>query len=102
MSDLVFLRIEVFLGCPVRGLVLQQFVGRAVDAVAGAQRGRQRHAQQEGRAAAELQKLGQDVRRVGPEIGAEEFADLGAGQLGEIFGQFVLGVAPGEVGVGLA
>ena len=48
-----------------------------------------------------LQEVRIDVRRVDEEVRPEEFLHLGGAELGEIFGQFLLGVAPGEVGVGL-
>ena len=44
---------------------------------------------------------GQDVGRVRPGVGAEVVAARAVRQLGEVLGQLVLGVAPGEVGVRL-
>ena len=48
-----------------------------------------------------LQRGVQDVGRVGPEVGAEEVADRRLRDLFEVRLQLGLGVAPGEVGVGL-
>ena len=52
-------------------------------------------------AAADLQVLGQDVRRVRPAVRPEVLAARALRQLGEVLGQLLLGVAPGEVGVRL-
>ena len=43
----------------------------------------------------------QNVRRVRPKISAKIFAHLGLRELGEILGQLLLGVPPGEIGVAL-
>ena len=52
-------------------------------------------------AAAELQIFGQDVGRVRPQIRAEEIADRRTAEFGEVFGEFLLGVAPRKVVVRL-
>ncbi len=42
-----------------------------------------------------------DVGRVDEQMRAEKILDLGGGQFDEIVGQFLLGVAPGEICIGL-
>ena len=99
--DLVLLRVQVLFPARSQRTVFAQLEGRPVDAIAGTQGGRQDEARDEGRAPAELQVLRQDIRRVGPEVRAEELAHLGLRQLGQVLGQLPLGVAPGEVVVRL-
>ena len=101
LRDLVLLRIEVLLLARRDRLADAQFEGRAVDAVAGPERGGENQPGHEPRPAAPLEELGQDVRRVRPEVRAEELADLRLRQFGEVLGQLGLGVPPGEVGVRL-
>ncbi len=61
--------------CPVRsGRCSPQLEGRAVDAVARRQGGGQHEAGREGRRAARLEVLGEDVGRVGPEVRPEVLA----------------------------
>src|SRR5207245_3113129 len=58
-------------------------------------------AHQKGRSATVLEILGENVRGIGPQVGAEILLELRAGQLGKVARQLLLGMAPGEVGVGL-
>ena len=48
-----------------------------------------------------LQIKRQNIRRVRPEVAAKIFAHLGLRQFREIFGEFRLGISPGEIGVAL-
>ena len=102
VADFVLFRVEIFFAAVAHGAMLHQLEGGAVDAVVRAQRGGQQQADGEDGAAADLQKLGENVGRVGPLVGAEEVAHRRLGQLGEVGGDFGLGVAPREVSVGLA
>jgi hypothetical protein len=70
---------------------------RPIDAVTRSQGRGQHQADHEAGAAAVLQVFGQDVRGVGPEVGAEEITDRRLTQLGEILDQLVFGIAPREV-----
>lgn len=97
----VFLRIQVFLAAGLPRPGLAKLEGRPIDAVVGAQGRGQHQAQGEGGPPPALQELGQNVRGVGPQVRAEEFLRLPARELGEIFLELPLAIAPGEVGVGL-
>ena len=81
--------------------MLHELEGRAVDAVARAERRRQHQPVHERWAAAVLEVFVEDVRRVRPQVGTEVLLHLRRGELGEVLGQLVLGVAPGEVRVRL-
>src|SRR5439155_17706763 len=48
-----------------------------------------------------LKILRKNIRGIWPQIGAEILLHLGAGQLSEVARDFLLGMAPGEVRVGL-
>ena len=82
------------------GRFSHELEGGPVDTVVRAKRCGEDEALLEGAAAAHLQ-VSWNVGRVGPEVGAKEIADRRLGELCEILCQLVLGVAPGEVGVGL-
>ena len=99
-AQLVLLVVDVLLDAGARD-VLEELVGGAVDAVARRQRGGEDEPLHERRAPAPLQMLGQDVGRVGPEVGPEVFAQLALRQLAQILGELPLGRAPREVGVRL-
>ena len=99
---LVLLRVQVFLRTLFAGAVFHELESRAVDPVAGAQGGGEDEARLESRPASGLQVLGEDVRRVGPQVRPEELADRRLRQLGEVLVQLVRRVPPSEVGVGLA
>ena len=71
VTQLVLFRIEVFLRAGLTRLVLQELVGRSVEAVVRGQRRGEHEARHERGAAADLQVLGQDVGRVGPAVRAE-------------------------------
>ena len=101
-SELILLRIEVFLGALLARLVLTELEGRSIDAVARTQGGSQDQPGDERRSAAGLEVLSQDVRGVGPQAGAKKLAHGRLGQLGEVLTQLPAAVAPGEVGIGLA
>ena len=100
--DLIFFRIEIFFAAGFPRHVFTKLKGRAVNAVVGAQHRGQHQPGHEGRPSAKLEILGQDIRSIRPQVGAEKIADLRLGELGEILDQFRLRVAPGKIGVGLA
>src|SRR6267142_623991 len=81
--------------------MLAEFEGGAIDAVGGAKRSSQHQAYEKGWAATVLQILRENIRRVRPQVRAEIFTDIGLRQLGEVACEFLLGIAPGKVGVGL-
>ena len=97
---LVLLGIEIFLAAARHRPVLAQLEA-AVNAIGRAQRRRQHQPDLEGRPAPTLQILGQDVRRIDEEIGAQVLAHVGLRELGEILGDLRLGVPPGEVRIRL-
>ena len=97
MANLILLGVVVLLFTRCNRPAVHELEGRPIDAVARAEGGRQHQADHESRAAAVLQVFGQDVRGVGPEVGAEEITDRRLTQLGEILDQLVFGVAPREV-----
>ncbi len=101
LFDLELLGIQVFFLPRRQRRIVHELVGRPVDPVARPQRCRQDETRDESRAPAVLQRLGQDVRRVGPQVRPAKLAHLGLGQLREVFGQLPTRVAPGEVVVGL-
>src|SRR5580765_338500 len=80
----------------------EQLERRSVNPVAGSQCRRQNQADHEGWAAAELQILGQNIRRVRPQVGAKVLAHFGLRELLKILRDLGLGVAPGKVAIGLA
>src|SRR5580704_17985925 len=96
---LVFFRVEVLLA-PGDRLVLAQLEA-VIDAVGRRQRAGQHQADAERRPAAFLQKKRQYVGRVGEEVRPQIFLARPLRQLAQIFGQFGLRIAPGEVAVGL-
>ena len=79
LPDLVLLGVEVLLAPLLPGRGDQQLEGGAVDPVARAQRGGEDEARHEGGPPAVLEVLGEDVRRVRPEVGAEELGHLACG-----------------------
>src|SRR6266576_686450 len=82
--------------------VLAQLEGRTVHAVARSERRGKEEARGERVAAAVLQVLGEDVRRVRPQVRAHELDDRRAGDLAQVLRELPRGVAPREVGVRLA
>src|SRR4029453_7950376 len=101
LLELVLLGVEVLLTPGLARLPLGELEGRAVDPVARGQRRRENEPRDEGGSTAVLEVLGEDVRRVRPDVRPEELALLAAGQLAEVLDQLVLRVSPGEVGVRL-
>jgi len=101
-ANLVFLRVEILLASCLPRLVLGQLERRPVDPVARSERTGQDRADHECRPPPELEVLGEDVRRVGPEVRPKELAHRRTGQLGEVFRELLDGVTPREIGVGLA
>ena len=71
-ADLVLLRVQVLLAAGLARDVLEQLERRAVDPVRRAQRRRHDVARLEHRPAAGLERLVEDVRRVRPDVRAEE------------------------------
>src|SRR5437773_2375548 len=102
MLHLVLFGIEVLLASPFARSVHESLEGRTVDAVACGQRRRKHEANEKRRTSAILQILGENVGSVRPCVRPEEFAHRWPGDLVEVLGQLVLGVAPGEVSVRLA
>ena len=101
MLDLVLLRVEVFFSARRQRRVLAELEYRAVDAVRRPERGEQHEPRDERRTPAELKILGEDILRVRPQVRAAELAHLGLGELGEVLGELLLGVAPRKVVVRL-
>ena len=98
-ADLVFLGVEI-LFLARHGQEFAQLEA-GIDAVIAAERSRQRQPGLEAGAAADLQIDRVDVRRVDEEIRPHVLGAFFLRQFGQIFGQLRLGVAPGEVGIGL-
>ncbi len=100
-ADLELLAVEILLlaRCQRRALAQLEAV---IDAEQPGQRRRRRGADQEGAALAGLQEGRVDVGRVDEEMRPEEVGRRLGGELGQIFGELRLAVAPGEVGVALA
>ena len=99
--QLEFFRVEIFFASRLarrRPTVLER---RTVDAVVTRQRGRQHEPCHERRPAADLQRLGQNIGRIRPEIGSEEFAHRAAVQLREVLCQLLLRIPPCKVRVRL-
>ena len=98
VADLVLLVVAVLLALRVldRLDVLER---RAVEPVGRRHRGREDVADDVGRAPAVGEVVGEDVGRVRPEVRPVVLADLGLEQLGPVLLQFLLRVAPREVGV---
>ncbi len=97
--ELVLLRVQVLLAAFSERGVLAQFVA-GVDAPGRRQRRGEDGPYLEGGASALLEVGVQDVGGVGEEVRPHVAGGL-AGEFREVVGQFLLGVAPGEVGVGL-
>src|SRR5690606_22159771 len=95
-----FLGVQILLAAGLARRVLHELERGAVDAVARAERRRERRARHERRAPAGLQILVQDVRRVRPEVRPEVVAR--AGELREVVRELLFRVAPREVRVRLA
>jgi len=83
---LVLLRVEVLLASGLAGRVLEELVRRPVDAVVRGERRGEHRPYDERRPPARLQRLVQDVGRVGPHVGPEILARRIRGELSEIFG----------------
>ena len=98
-ADLVFLRIQIFLAARQGRRLAKLEAG--IHAPQAGQRRRQRGANEKAGPTRGLQEIRIDIGRVDEKMRAEEFPDFGGRQLGEIVGELLLGVAPGEVGVGL-
>src|SRR5207302_6565144 len=94
----VFFRVQIFIASR-QGLGLAQFEA-AVDAEQSRQGRGEGGADQEARASRSLQKRRIDVGRVDEEMRPKKIARKGR-ELGQVFGQLRLGVAPGEIGVRL-
>ena len=101
VADLILLRVEVLLAALFQWLALLEFEGGPVDPVAGPERGCKHEPLHERRPPARLKLLGQDVRRVRPQVRTEELGDAGLGELGEVLLELPLRGAPREVRVGL-
>jgi hypothetical protein len=98
-ADLVLLGVEVLLlARHRRRLAVLEAV---VDAVVRAQRRGEEEADAEAGHAARLEVDRVDVGRVDEEVRPHVVAAFLCGELGEVLGELVLGVAPGEVAVGL-
>ena len=97
--SLVLLRIEILLTARQgRGFAELE---AGIDAPQAGQGRSQGGADQEAGAARALQEIGIDVGRVDEEMRPVIVGHLRRGQLAQIVGDLALGVAPGEVGVGL-
>src|SRR5918996_6521950 len=96
----VLLRVKVLFATLVRGDVLEQLEAR-VNPIARRQHRREDESDLERGRTSRLQKLVQDVGRVSEEIRTEVVGHLGRRELGEVFGELPLRVAPREVRVGL-
>src|SRR5262245_17140214 len=83
-ADLVLFGVEIFLTAFETWAMLAEFEGRAIDAIGGAQGSRQYEAYEKGRSASVLEILGENVRRVGPQVGAEILTDVGLREFGKI------------------
>src|SRR5436190_4241456 len=101
MLQFVFLGIQIFFAASLRGRVFAQLKRGPINAIACGQSSRQNQADHECRTAADLQKLRKNVRRVGPEVRAEVFSQVGLGELGEIVCQLLFCVTPREISIGL-
>src|SRR5690606_8276945 len=99
-AQLVFLRIQILLLARQR-LALAQLEAR-IHAPQPRTHGGQRHADEKTGSAAVVQKAGVDIRGVDEEVGAVAIAPGWLVQLGEVFLQLGLGIAPGEIGIALA
>src|SRR2546421_2534153 len=84
VTDLILLRAQVVLPTRRQRRRLHQLERGSVHAVAGTQGRGQHEAQRTACPAARLYELGEDIRRVGPEIGAKEVPRLAPCELGEI------------------
>src|SRR5205085_10061377 len=73
----------------------------SINAIIRSERRRQQKARDERGTSAVLQVLGEYVRRVGPHVGMEVLDAGAVRELGEIFDDLVLRVAPREVGIRL-
>src|SRR5215472_13487413 len=102
VANFVLLGVEVLLAARLARHVLAQLVGRAIDAVVSAQRRGEHEPDLESGPAASLQVFVENVRRIRPGVGTEVLPPLGSAKLGEVFGELVFRVAPGEVRVRLA
>src|SRR3569833_1760586 len=102
VTQLIFFRAEILFAARLAWAVLGELEGGAVDAVARAERRGEHEAYGEGGAAAELYIFGEDVRRVGPEIGTKIFAAAALREFGEVLRDLPLGVAPRKIIVRLA
>ena len=98
--ELVLLGIEILLAPGAHRGALEQ-LEPAVDPVERGQRAGEQEADPEGRRAALLQELVENVRRVGEEVPPEIVHHFRSGQLGGVLGQLGGAVAPGEIGVRL-
>jgi hypothetical protein len=98
--ELVLLVVDVLLAA--WPLLVLEVLEAAVDAVGRAQRRREDQPDGERRRPAVRQVVGEDVRRVGEEVGPEVLRLLGVSQLAHVLDELPARVLPGEVGVGLA
>src|ERR1051325_4001280 len=101
MLDLVLLRIEILLAARLPWTIFQKLERRTVDSIIAAQCGCEQQPEHKGGTAAELQGFRQNVRRVRPQVRTKVFAHLGLRELLKIFRDLGLGIAPGEITVGL-
>src|SRR5688500_2899593 len=101
LLDLIFFRMQILLASHFPRHALSQFKCGTVDAVARTERRRQDEARHERGSAAVLQLLGKNIRRIGPEVRAKVFADIGLRQLSEVLRKLRLRGAPGKIIVGL-
>src|SRR5206468_5535110 len=83
-ADLVLFRIEIFLTAFGARTMLAEFECRTIDAIGGAECGRQHQAYEKGRATTVLQKLRENVRGVGPQVWAAILTAIGLREFGEV------------------
>jgi len=99
-TQLVLLRIQVLLAAGLGVQVLEQLEA-GVHAVGRRERCREHRADRERARATVHEVLVEDVRRIGEEVRAKIFLHLALRQFGEILGQLLFRIPPGEIGVRL-
>src|SRR5262249_54103564 len=96
----VLFRVEVFLAARTYWHILTKLKTAVDTAQSGERRGKEIPHFERGLPTL-LQIFMEDVRRVGEEVAPKIIFHLGRRQLGGVFGEFFLGITPGEVSVGL-
>src|SRR5579863_4667968 len=97
----VLFGVEVLFAAGLPGCALAKLERRTVDPVVCSQGGGKNEADHEGGAPSGLEELRENVGRIGPKVRAIVFAHAGFRELLKIAGQLGLGIAPGEIRVGL-